>query len=140
MKKIIPFFLFAVIIASCKKETLAPLVTTNDMADSAAVVIADGIFMPGPYGTTMGTASIIKAGNQYKALLEGFTVSNGPDLHVMLSAEPMPVNFIDLGSIKSTNGNQLYDIPNATPNLNLYRYVSIHCVEYNHLFGYAELN
>jgi hypothetical protein len=50
----------------------------------------------------------------------------------------MPVHFISLGKLKSTNGNQIYAIP-GTPDFNEYKYICIHCKEYNHLFGYALL-
>lgn len=140
MKIIVSSFLLLVILASCRKETLAPTVPVNETPDTTAVQAGVGTFISGPYGTTMGEAVVYKTGDFYQVQLTMFTVSNGPDLHVMLSAEPMPVNFIDLGSLKSTNGNQLYDIPGGMPDLGRYRFVSIHCVAYNHLFGFAEIN
>ena len=66
------------------------------------------------------------------------TISNGPDLHVYLSKEAFPVNFIDLGRIKSTSGNQLYTI-SGMPDFVQYKYALIHCQRYNHLFGSALL-
>jgi hypothetical protein len=49
-----------------------------------------------------------------------------------------PVNFIDLGSLQSTSGNQVYNI-SGSPDLTVYKYALVHCVDYNHLFGWAEL-
>jgi hypothetical protein len=70
--------------------------------------------------------------------LKGFSSSGGPDLHVYLSKEVQPVNFIDLGSLRSITGDQAYTIV-GSPDLATYRYVLIHCKAYNHLFGSAAL-
>ncbi|HNF43870.1 MAG TPA: DM13 domain-containing protein, partial [Ferruginibacter sp.] len=64
--------------------------------------------------------------------------SNGPDLRVYLSREMLPVDFIDLGALKATGGNQVYEIP-GTPDLSQYKYALVHCRRYNHLFGWALL-
>jgi len=50
----------------------------------------------------------------------------------------MPITFIDLGELKSTKGNQVYSIA-GMPDFTDYKYISIHCVAYNHLFGSALL-
>jgi hypothetical protein len=50
----------------------------------------------------------------------------------------MPVNSIDLGALKSTTGNQVYSVV-GMPDFLDYKYISIHCVDYNHLFGSALL-
>jgi len=75
---------------------------------------------------------------KYRLAAENFNTSNGPDLHVYFSMEKQPVNFIDLGKIKSTSGNQLYNIA-GMPDFTQFKYVLIHCRAYNYLFGYAEL-
>jgi hypothetical protein len=67
-----------------------------------------------------------------------FSSSNGPDLKVYLSKEIQPINFVNLGSLKSTNGSQLYNIPTGI-DFAQYKYALIHCQQYNHLFGSAEL-
>jgi hypothetical protein len=70
--------------------------------------------------------------------VENFGTTNGPDLKVYLSKAASPQEFISLGDLKSTNGNQVYDIP-GTPDFKKYRFVLIHCERFNHLFGSAEL-
>ena len=124
---------------SCKKETLAPTSNINDMTDSSAVLLLRGDFMSGPYGTTSGIAKVYRQGNNYEIKLDSFSVSNGPDLHVYISKEAMPVNFIDLGAIRSTNGNQIYPVT-GMPGFSTYKFIVIHCVAFNHLFGSARLN
>ena len=143
MKK--TFFIFlsaAFVFAGCSKQNQAPETRLNEtipvdstMGDMAKYA---GNFMKGPYGSVTGDGKIYLQDGKYVLALENITVSNGPDLHVYLSKEVQPVNFIDLGKLKSTNGNQLYAI-NAVPDFTIYKYALIHCQQYNHLFGSAEL-
>jgi hypothetical protein len=139
MKKII--FLVAVscvLLTSCNKKA-APTNPLNETVDTVtAVVKYTGAFSNGPYGTVSGNAKIYLQNNMLKLALEGVSISNGPALHVYLSKEVQPVNFIDLGNLKSTSGNQLYHISNM-PDFTKYKYALIHCQQYNHLFGSAEL-
>ena len=137
--RIVILFLFMSTLFSCKKEALAPTNTLNEMVDTSAALKYSGNFTNGPYGTVTGKAEIYKQGNVFSARLSNFSCSNGPALHVYLSKEAMPINFIDLGSLKSTNGNQLYNI-SEIPNFADYKYISIYCIDYNHLFGYALFN
>lgn len=127
-------------IIACKKEATSTN-ALNERIDTTAmnVVLKDsGSFISGPYGTTIGSAKIYQTGNTYQLALENFSVSNGPDLKVYLSKEIQPINFIKLASLKSTNGYQLYNIPSSIV-LKDYPYALIHCEQYNHLFGYAQL-
>lgn len=139
MNRIIYLFAWAVLIliTACKKETTStdPL---NEVPVITAIAIDSGYFSNGPHGSVTGKAKIYKTGSKYELALENFSSSNGPDLKVYLSKEKQPVNFINLGSLKSTAGNQLYAVP-ATVNVNDYKYALIHCQQYNHLFGFAEL-
>jgi hypothetical protein len=76
---------------------------------------------------------------------ENFDVTNGPDLHVILSKHPNPLNsndvgdYIDLGSLKGNIGNQNYDIP-ADVDLAQYQSVVIYCVPFHVVFATAGLN
>lgn len=118
-----------------KKSSTIPII--DDM-DSTAILIYSGKFTSGPYGTTMGIASIEKVNDQWQLRLDSFLVSNGPDLKVYLSKEQQPISFISLGSLRSTSGNQVYPIA-GMPDLSLYKYALVHCEKYNHLFGWALL-
>ncbi len=121
----------------CTDETLAPTTPLDDMTDPDAMLIRSGTFMNGPYGTVMGSAQIFEnSDGTFQVKLDGFNTTNGPDLYVYLSKEIMPVNFISVGKLKSTTGNQVYDIT-GIPDFDEYPYVNIHCQEFNHLFGYA---
>jgi hypothetical protein len=85
-----------------------------------------------------GQAKIFLTNDKYMLKLENFSTTNGPDLKVYLSKASSPQEFISLGDLKSTNGNQVYDIP-GSPDFTKHRYVLIHCEKFNHLFGSAEL-
>jgi Electron transfer DM13 len=124
--------------SACKKE-VTPTEAIDDMLMSSAIKTYSGNFINGPYGSVSGKAHIIRNANGSLQLqLEGLSSSNGPDLKVYLSKEVQPINFINLGSLRSTNGNQLYDI-SGTPDFNSYKFVLIHCQAFNHLFGSAPL-
>lgn len=142
MKKIfvVATILFSgvIIFSSCKKastKTINETLTT----DTSAILKYEGTFTSGPYGTVSGLARVYLKNNLYTVALENFSSSNGPDLKVYISKERIPVNFIKLNNLRSTNGNQLYDVP-GLPDFTEYKYVLIHCEQYNHLFGSAELN
>lgn len=124
-------------LTSCKKE--ASEIPLSEMSGSAARLVVSGTFQNGPYGSVSGQGQIWKtAADQYEIVLDNFQTTNGPDLFVYLSKEPMPVNFIDAGKLKSTNGRQIYPI-SGSPDFTQYKYIVIHCKAFNHLFGFAPL-
>jgi hypothetical protein len=129
----------SMVLLSCKKETFSSTSNLMETVDTTAILKYSGDFSSGPYGSVTGTAEVYQIGPNFQLKLSGFNTTNGPDLHVYLSQEAMPVSFIDLGQLKSTNGNQVYDIA-GMPNFSMFKYISIHCVAYNHLFGAALFN
>lgn len=139
MKKIALFFsfFFVILFSACKKNN-TPETILNEMTDTTAVLKYSGVFASGPYGTVSGEAKIFKTGTKYELKLMSFSGSNGPDLRVYLSKEMNPVTFIDLGALKATGGNQVYE-KTGTVDFTEYRYALIHCRQYNHLFGWALL-
>ena len=132
-----PAFFILSGIAACKKNN-TPSIILNEMADSTAIPQTIGIFRNGPYGTVSGEAKVLQTGALYELKLMNFSSSNGPDLRVYLSKEMNPVNYIDLGPLKATGGNQVYEIP-GMPDLTQYKYALVHCRRFNHLFGWALL-
>ena len=141
MKKLVlfpaVFFIIVFIFSSCKK-TSDRFINESLAADTAAVLKFQGNFIPGPYGTVSGVARVYLKQGFYTVALENFSSTNGPDLKVYLSKEEMPVNFIKLDNLRSTMGNQLYPVT-GMPSFAAYKYVLIHCEQYNHLFGSALL-
>jgi hypothetical protein len=129
-----------IVVTSACEEPMASTETLHEQVDQDAVLIHFGNFENGPYGNVNGKARIYKsADGKLHLQLEEFRTTNGPDLYVYLSKEIMPVHFVDLGKLKSTNGNQVYAIT-GMPDFETYRYVCIHCKQYNHLFGFAKLD
>jgi hypothetical protein len=105
---------------------------------SGSLLKYSGTFINGPYGSIMGKVKIYEKDSAYSLVLDSFTVNKGPDLHVYLSGEIQPVNFIDLGKLKSVSGTQVYAIP-GTPDFTQFKYALVHCQQFNHLFGNANL-
>lgn len=143
MRYTILFFCsLTLIITACKKEgQLASTTVLNEMIDTTNSIPGlkfSGEFTSGPFGTVTGKAEVYKTGSNYDVKLANFNSSNGPALHVYLSKEAMPINYIDLGILKSIAGNQVYSVA-GMPDFTDYKYISIHCVAFNHLFGSALL-
>lgn len=113
------------------------------------VRLSSGTFISHEHETT-GTASIIELPDGSRQLaLESLATTNGPDVHVWLSAGPViegaagwftAINhpYVDLGPIKGNLGDQLYDIP-ADVDLGVYRAVDLWCVQFSVSFGAAAL-
>ncbi len=136
--KVLLLLFFASVMVSCKKESTSTEVLM-EMEMSGANRTYTGLFVNGPYGTVSGTAHIVRNTNgSIQLLMENLRSTNGPDLKVYLSKEIQPVNFINLGNLKSVNGNQVYDI-SGMPDIMEYKFALVHCQAFNHLFGSAEL-
>jgi len=92
-----------------------------------------------------GVATIYQLGDERVLRFEEFNVTNGPDLHVILSTNPNPTGrddigeTIDLGPIKGNIGNQNYEIP-VDVDLSQYQSVVIYCQPFHVVFATAELN
>ena len=92
-----------------------------------------------------GSAAVFQQGEQRVLRFEDFSVTNGPDLHVILTKHPSPASrddigdqYIDLGSLKGNMGNQNYEIP-AGVDLSEYQGVVIYCVPFHVVFATATL-
>ncbi len=137
--KVFAPLLIVCFVTSCKKKNATPTTTINTQVDTSYVQVKSGSLSNGPYGTVSGEVVILKKMNAYYVQLKNFKTSNGPALHVYLAKESTPVNYLDLGALQSTNGIQLYDI-SGMPDFTSYKFICIHCIQYNHLFGYSSLN
>jgi hypothetical protein len=129
--------LVAIFVCACTKKS--PTATINERIDTTTAVLKyQGSFEKGPYGTVTGSVMVYQTNDKWQLKLTNFSSTNGPDLKVYLSKEMQPLNFIKLGDLKSTAGNQVYDIK-GSPDFLQYKYALIHCEQYNHLFGSAEM-
>lgn len=118
-------------------------------APAGPVQLATGSLISHEHATT-GTVRIIKQPDGMRVLtLEDLDTSNGPDVHVWLSAAHVvegtggwfsagSADHYDLGLIKGNQGNQIYEIP-ADVDLSRYKSVDLWCVQFSVSFGAAEL-
>jgi Electron transfer DM13 len=111
---------------------------------------AAGQFVSYEHETT-GTARVVRLADGSQILrLENFATSDGPDLRVYLSRkahtagggrlgqgfEGSAPEFVELGGLKATHGNQNYVIP-AGVDLTAYRSAVIWCYRFSVAFGAA---
>jgi hypothetical protein len=104
-------------------------------------LLAQGEFRDGAPGHRgSGKANLGRdAAGDLVLVLENFSVTNGPDLRVILSPDPEGGgDGLDLGKLKATDGTFSYAIPDGT-DLTPYRSVTIFCVAFPTVFAYATL-
>ena len=124
----------------------------DDMPSSdgstTAKVLREGQFVDADsFHKGSGKVTIYRLPDKKRILrFEDFKVTNGPDLHVILSSNPNPTNksdigddYIDLGSLKGNLGNQNYDMP-ANAKLSKYKSVVIYCQPFHVVFATATLS
>ena len=110
-----------------------------------AVVVRQGSFHSGEHATT-GVAQLLGYRGLTTLRLAPFRTSNGPAVHVWLSAAaPGAPNgtvadsaHLDLGGLKGNIGAQNYPVPRAA-DPGRYRTVVIWCERFSVTFGYAPL-
>jgi len=120
---------------------------TGNQVAAGPMNLAKGSFKSLAY-ETKGLATIYKlADGKHTLRLTQFETSNGPDVHVYLSAAEVEkgtdaiktAGFVDLGSMKGNKGDQNYDIP-AGVDLSKYKNVTIWCARFGVNFGLAPLS
>lgn len=136
MKNTFLLLLFSTLIFSCEEEG----VLTRDVLQTVIIPenstpVNEGLFMSTSGINVTGGAKIYQENGQNKLVLDNFSISSGPDLKVYLSKSNIPAEFVNLGNLTTAT---IYAIPqNVT--LSEYKYVLIHCQQYNHLFAVAQL-
>ncbi len=110
----------------------------NDPGIPTGTVLAQGVFSGTSSYKVTGSVKFIEANGVKTLRFENFVSSNGPDLKVYLAKDINAVNFISLGVLKSTSGNQNYNV-SGMPDISQYRYALIWCQQFGVLFGSAQL-
>lgn len=129
----LPLFLF---LFSCEVEGDLTQNKTPVVINQPDLVLKyQGLFAPTSGINGSGMVKIYLENNQYKLSIENYTISSGPDLKVYLSKSNTPNDFVNLGNLNATT---VYSIPQSV-DLKEYKFVLIHCQQYNHLFAVAEL-
>jgi len=135
-----------------RPEKLWVNVKVNEPAPSGASADLQPLYtglLAGKAHPTSGRASIYQTSDKKRDLrLTDFMTSNGPDVHVVLaqsSDQNLAQTFVkgdldrvELGQMKANQGDQNYDLPDAT-NLTKYDEVVIYCVRFHAIFGVAKL-
>ena len=124
-------------------ESLTPVATPTAFFPAAtAGIISRGEWQDGEPGHNgSGIAQIIRLEDGGLVLrVEEFSVTNGPDLVVVLSPDDdgYADGSLNLGALKATDGNFNYDIPAGT-DLSQYRSVVVWCQSFPTTFAYATL-
>ncbi|TDC37033.1 DM13 domain-containing protein [Micromonospora sp. KC213] len=133
--------------ASGAPTASAPPATPD--APAGPVLVSRGEFVTHEHDTS-GTARVIRtADGKHRLELVGLSTSNGPDLRVWLSDQPVRTGragwgvfddgrWVELGRLKGNRGDQAYDIP-ARTDLTHLTSVSIWCKRFSVSFGAAAL-
>jgi hypothetical protein len=124
----------------------ASVTQPGSSAMAAPEVLLNGVFHTNAHKTT-GSAMVYRRPDGARFLrLADFVTSDGPDVHVYLVAASdvqkdgvvKQAGFVDLGSLKATQGNQNYIIP-IDVDLATYRAATIWCKRFSVNFGSAPL-
>jgi hypothetical protein len=120
-----------------------PTVTPTPAATATSGVLAAGVFQDGDPGHDgEGIAEIQRLPDgSFNVFLKEFSVTNGPDLFVVLSTDPggqYRDGDLVLSDLRANNGNQNYAIPAGT-DVSGFRSVIIWCRQFDVVFAYAIL-
>lgn len=135
MKKFIYLLSILFLMFSCQEEGILTRDQDEVVLNPTAELKYFGTFVPTSGISVSGDVKIYLENEQYKVVLDNFSISSGPDLKVYLSKSATPNEFVNLGNLTSQT---VYPIP-ANVNVAEYSHVLIHCQQYNHLFATAAL-
>lgn len=128
------------------QPTVAPTeepTATPETQPAEPVILATGEFQGRDAAHQgSGTAQIVQEGERRVLRLQNFSSTEGPDLYVYLVENPDTFDadaigeFLDLGLLKATTGDQEYEIP-AGVDLSKYGGVQIYCLSFSFIFSNA---
>lgn len=127
-------------------ETSMP--AEGEVPASGPVELYSGMFRDADsFHKGSGDATIYRLEDGSRVLrFEDFSVTNGPDLHVLLVKNSNPENrgdvqegYIDLGKLKGNKGNQNYEIPGDI-DVDEYGSIVIYCEPFHVVFSVASLS
>jgi hypothetical protein len=117
---------------------------------AANLLLASGSFITHEHETSGEVQVVELADGRRQLVLRKLTTSDGPDLRVWLTDQPVREGtagwrvfddgkWVELGKLKGNRGNQVYDIPKSV-DLAKFRSVTIWCKRFSVSFGAAELH
>lgn len=121
-------------------EKAMPSVEVEEEMPTEPVVLHQGSFVGADrFHQGSGSASIYRLPDESNLLrFENFSVTNGPDLRVLLAVDGDPTNAVELGKLKGNKGDQNYPIASEV-DLEVYNTVMIYCKPFRVNFATAEL-
>lgn len=137
MLKLFNLIVIFLLLASCSKDETSNVII-NDPGVTTGKVLAQGSLSGTPGHSVSGTAKLIEENGIKIIRLENFSSTNGPDLKIYLAKDVNASAFINIGNLKSLNGNQNYSIA-STVNTTEYNFILIWCQQFGVLFGSAQL-
>ncbi len=140
--KLIKLLILIILTACGVEENNVPETTLRDMAPSSdsSSLVSSAIFASRGGYSVSGEAQLFydSVTDNYSLILDNFSSSNGPDVHVYLSTDSAASSFTDLGDLKATSGTIRYDFSAAGYNINEMN-VLIWCKAIDEAFGEAML-
>lgn len=137
-----PWRLFTTVVVN----EAAPMATATQAVETTTKVLSSGNFVTHEHATT-GKARVLQLPDGKRLLrIEDLATSDGPDLRVWLSDQPVTDQwhafddgkYVELGELKGNKGNANYAIP-ASADLGKLRSVTIWCKRFSVSFGAAAL-
>ena len=124
----------------------APVPPVATVASAGPALLSQGNFVDGDPGHNgRGRARLIRGADGALTLrFENFSVTNGPDLFVILSTDAggsrgsAAADALNLGRLKATDGNVNYAVPDGT-DVSAFRSVIIYCRAFKVVFAVATL-
>jgi hypothetical protein len=118
---------------------------TDPMPTSPAVLARGAFTGADNFHKGQGTATVYRVAKDIVLRFEPFEVTNGPDLHVILTKHPAPrtrdevmAGYVEVGKLKGNIGSQNYVLPLSAA-LEEYRAVVIYCQPFHVVFATASL-
>ena len=115
----------------------------DDVKDTQAVIVREGIFEDADASHKgSGVLKVLQKDSELTVRFEDFEGTAGPGLVVLLVENVNGKNkseigsFLELGPLKSTNGNQNYTVPEGT-DLSKYTGVMVYCKPFSVIFSRA---
>ena len=145
-KKHLLIGILILVIAAVAYYAISPLFNNVHVDDALPTSFESGeevYAMDGPYDVhetpthpSSGTLSVYEGDGRRFMRFEDFETINGPQLHLYLAKDLDAKEYIDLGPIKGTEGNIIYELPEDVI-LGDYPYVLHWCVPFKVLFNYV---
>mgnify|MGYP001575138834 CR=1 FL=1 len=144
MKTGIVLLTLGVFFIGCGEEDAVPTATAAETVTTPSAgsfqEVSSHPFV-GAGHSVSGTVKTLKhsVSNDYTYELSNFNSQNGPDLFVYVSKDLQASQFVDLGPLRSTNGNLVYSATAAQLANTDAQYLLIWCKKFSVLFGSARI-